>query len=92
MEMVDFTLNSSHHYFIIKWKLIIDCALQVPKWLTYDFPPHVKAKVNRLWGGDWHGQAQKWCVFFLFLLADPHTWPSIKMIQTFEPVNSMAET
>ncbi|XP_010540583.1 PREDICTED: nudix hydrolase 25-like isoform X2 [Tarenaya hassleriana] len=31
----------------------------VPKWLTYDFPPAVKAKVNRLWGGEWHGQAQK---------------------------------
>ncbi|KAK2965399.1 hypothetical protein RJ640_001476, partial [Escallonia rubra] len=33
---------------------------EVPKWLTYDFPPTVKAKVNRLWGGEWHGQAQKW--------------------------------
>ncbi|EXB89382.1 Nudix hydrolase 25 [Morus notabilis] len=32
----------------------------VPNWLTYDFPPAVKAKVNRLWGGEWHGQAQKW--------------------------------
>ncbi|KAK4785245.1 hypothetical protein SAY86_001934 [Trapa natans] len=33
---------------------------EVPSWLTYDFPPAVKAKVNRLWGGEWHGQAQKW--------------------------------
>ncbi|XP_073049220.1 nudix hydrolase 25-like [Primulina eburnea] len=33
---------------------------EVPEWLTYDFPPAVKAKVNRLWGGEWHGQAQKW--------------------------------
>ncbi|OMO60603.1 hypothetical protein CCACVL1_24012 [Corchorus capsularis] len=33
---------------------------EVPNWLTYDFPPPVKAKVNRLWGGEWHGQAQKW--------------------------------
>ncbi|KAG5531503.1 hypothetical protein RHGRI_026199 [Rhododendron griersonianum] len=33
---------------------------QVPRWLTNDFPPAVKAKVNRLWGGEWHGQAQKW--------------------------------
>ncbi|KAJ0094127.1 nudix hydrolase 25 [Pistacia vera] len=33
---------------------------EVPNWLTYDFPPAVKAKVNRLWGGEWHGQAQKW--------------------------------
>lgn len=34
--------------------------LQVPSWLTQEFPPAVKAKVNRLWGGEWHGQAQKW--------------------------------
>ena len=35
----------------------------MPNWLTYDFPPTVKAKVNRLWGGgEWHGQAQKWLV------------------------------
>lgn len=33
---------------------------EVPNWLTYDFPPAVKAKVNRLWRGEWHGQAQKW--------------------------------
>ncbi|KAK4763204.1 hypothetical protein SAY86_008972 [Trapa natans] len=33
---------------------------EVPNWLTCDFPPAVKAKVNRLWGGEWHGQAQKW--------------------------------
>ncbi|GLT99846.1 hypothetical protein SLE2022_172590 [Rubroshorea leprosula] len=33
---------------------------EVPNWLTYDFPPAIKAKVNRLWGGEWHGQAQKW--------------------------------
>jgi len=33
---------------------------EVPRWLTYDFPPAVTAKVNRLWGGEWHGQAQKW--------------------------------
>ncbi|XP_047332426.1 nudix hydrolase 25-like [Impatiens glandulifera] len=33
---------------------------EVPKWITYDFPPAVKTKVNRLWGGEWHGQAQKW--------------------------------
>ncbi|KAL4321233.1 hypothetical protein AHAS_Ahas14G0090000 [Arachis hypogaea] len=40
---------------------------EVPKWLTYDFPPPVKTKVNRLWGGEWHGQAQKW---FLMQLRD----------------------
>ncbi|KAH9621123.1 hypothetical protein KSS87_000141 [Heliosperma pusillum] len=40
------------------------------KWLTYDFPPAVKAKVNRLWGGEWHGQAQKW--FLVRFKADDH--------------------
>eukprot|EP01018_Ginkgo_biloba_P005623 Gb_18493 [translate_table: standard] len=33
---------------------------EVPNWLTYDFPPPVKAKIGRLWGGEWKGQAQKW--------------------------------
>ncbi|KAL5549940.1 hypothetical protein UlMin_000116 [Ulmus minor] len=33
--------------------------IRVPNWLTYDFPLAVKAKVNRLWGGEWQGQ-QKW--------------------------------
>ncbi|KAF2549259.1 hypothetical protein F2Q70_00021281, partial [Brassica cretica] len=41
---------------------------EVPTWLTYDFPPAVKAKVNRLWGGEWHGQAQKW--FLVRLIND----------------------
>ncbi|GLT99872.1 hypothetical protein SLE2022_172810 [Rubroshorea leprosula] len=43
---------------------------EVPNWLTYDFPPAIKAKVNRLWGGEWHGQPQKWfipsCVLLFF--------------------------
>ncbi|EPS69039.1 hypothetical protein M569_05729, partial [Genlisea aurea] len=33
---------------------------EVPEWMTYDFPPAVKAKVSRLWKGEWHGQTQKW--------------------------------
>ncbi|KAG2700749.1 hypothetical protein I3760_06G011300 [Carya illinoinensis] len=33
---------------------------EVPNWLTYDFPPAVKAKTNRVWRGEYHGQAQKW--------------------------------
>lgn len=33
---------------------------EVPHWLTYDFPPAVKEKLDRLWGRDWKGQAQKW--------------------------------
>ncbi|XP_038891479.1 nudix hydrolase 25 [Benincasa hispida] len=37
-----------------------EIVAEVPKWLTYDFPPAVKTKVSRLWGGQWHGQAQKW--------------------------------
>ena len=35
-------------------------SLQVPFWLTYDFPPEVKAKLNKQWGTNWNGQAQKW--------------------------------
>ncbi|KAL6539053.1 Nudix hydrolase 25 [Orobanche minor] len=41
---------------------------EVPGWLTYDFPPAVRAKVNRLWRGQWHGQAQKW--FLMRLTTD----------------------
>ncbi|XP_020519522.1 nudix hydrolase 25 isoform X2 [Amborella trichopoda] len=37
---------------------------EVPRWFTYDFPPSVKAKVNRLWRGEWKGQAQK-CRFLV---------------------------
>ncbi|XP_020997118.2 nudix hydrolase 25 [Arachis duranensis] len=48
---------------------------EVPKWLTYDFPPPVKTKVNRLWGGEWHGQAQKW---FLMQLRDDDTSSPLK--------------
>ncbi|KAG6511853.1 hypothetical protein ZIOFF_029931 [Zingiber officinale] len=32
---------------------------EVPYWLTYDFPPEAKEKLNKLWGIDWKGQAQK---------------------------------
>ncbi|KAF9677425.1 hypothetical protein SADUNF_Sadunf08G0106300 [Salix dunnii] len=46
---------------------------EVPNWLTYDFPPAVKTKVNRLWGGEWHGQAQKCEKTHLFLSYD-YTW------------------
>ncbi|XP_058109062.1 nudix hydrolase 26, chloroplastic isoform X2 [Magnolia sinica] len=33
---------------------------EVPYWLTYDFPPDVKEKINSSWGSNWKGQAQKW--------------------------------
>jgi 8-oxo-dGTP pyrophosphatase MutT (NUDIX family) len=36
---------------------------EVPEWLTYDFPPDVKAKLKALWGTEWNGQAQKWFLF-----------------------------
>lgn len=36
---------------------------EVPYWLTYDFPPQVREKLNRRWGSDWKGQAQKWFLF-----------------------------
>ncbi|KAL5722021.1 Nudix hydrolase 25 [Ranunculus cassubicifolius] len=41
---------------------------EAPRWLTYDFPPSVKAKVNRLSQGEWHGHAQKW--FLMRLITD----------------------
>ncbi|XP_028552460.1 nudix hydrolase 26, chloroplastic isoform X9 [Dendrobium catenatum] len=33
---------------------------EVPYWLTYDFPPEVREKLNKQLGTDWKGQAQKW--------------------------------
>uniref|UniRef100_A0A7N2KY20 Uncharacterized protein n=1 Tax=Quercus lobata TaxID=97700 RepID=A0A7N2KY20_QUELO len=33
--------------------------MQVPYWLTYDFPPEVREKLKHQWGLDWKGQAQK---------------------------------
>ncbi|XP_021727276.1 nudix hydrolase 25-like [Chenopodium quinoa] len=48
----------------------VDIIAEAPTWLTYDFPPPVKAKVNRLWGGEWHGQAQKW--FLMKFTADEY--------------------
>ncbi|XP_057978890.1 nudix hydrolase 26, chloroplastic [Malania oleifera] len=33
---------------------------EVPYWLKYDFPPKVREDLNRRWGSDWNGQAQKW--------------------------------
>ncbi|KAJ4978741.1 hypothetical protein NE237_009521 [Protea cynaroides] len=33
---------------------------EVPCWLTYDFPLEAREKINRRWGSDWKGQAQKW--------------------------------
>ncbi|KAJ0972749.1 hypothetical protein J5N97_020708 [Dioscorea zingiberensis] len=36
---------------------------EVPYWLTYDFPLEVREKLNKRWGSDWKGQAQKWFLF-----------------------------
>ncbi|XP_068660351.1 nudix hydrolase 26, chloroplastic-like [Aristolochia californica] len=36
---------------------------EVPYWLSYDFPPDVKEKLNKQWGTNWNGQAQKWFLF-----------------------------
>ncbi|XP_039118042.1 nudix hydrolase 26, chloroplastic-like isoform X1 [Dioscorea cayenensis subsp. rotundata] len=36
---------------------------EVPYWLTYDFPPEVCEKLNKRWGSNWKGQAQKWYLF-----------------------------
>ncbi|OVA07136.1 NUDIX hydrolase domain [Macleaya cordata] len=37
-----------------------EIVAEVPYWLTYDFPPEVRVKLNKQWGSDWKGQAQKW--------------------------------
>lgn len=36
---------------------------EAPYWLTYDFPIKVKDKLNRRWGTNYKGQAQKWFLF-----------------------------
>lgn len=36
---------------------------EAPFWLTYDFPPKVRERLNLQWGTDWKGQAQKWFLF-----------------------------
>ncbi|KAL8253414.1 hypothetical protein R6Q59_037107 [Mikania micrantha] len=40
-----------------------EILMEAPHWLTYDFPPQVRQKLNRQWGSDWKGQAQKWFLF-----------------------------
>lgn len=69
--IIDFTTVKMMYKFVYGMSAVLTSCFtydwvtqwQVPNWLTYDFPPAVKAKVNRLWGGEWHGQAQKWYVF-----------------------------
>ncbi|KAL5139270.1 Nudix hydrolase 26, chloroplastic [Glycine soja] len=41
----------------------VEVIAEVPYWLTYDFPPKVREKLNIQWGSDWKGQAQKWFLF-----------------------------
>ncbi|XVE75871.1 hypothetical protein DITRI_Ditri12bG0126400 [Diplodiscus trichospermus] len=36
---------------------------EAPYWMTYDFPIKVKNKLNRRWGTNYKGQAQKWFLF-----------------------------
>ncbi|KAJ8754594.1 hypothetical protein K2173_010200 [Erythroxylum novogranatense] len=33
---------------------------EAPYWLTYDFPMQVRYRLNRRWGTNYKGQAQKW--------------------------------
>ncbi|KAH9674373.1 Nudix hydrolase 27 [Citrus sinensis] len=40
---------------------------ETPYWLTYDFPLKVKQKLNRRWGTNYKGQAQKWIHFDFFV-------------------------
>ncbi|GJN01264.1 hypothetical protein PR202_ga18517 [Eleusine coracana subsp. coracana] len=37
-----------------------EMVAEAPNWLTYDFPPEVREKLNARWGTNWKGQAQKW--------------------------------
>ncbi|WCJ34198.1 RNA pyrophosphohydrolase [Euphorbia peplus] len=36
---------------------------EAPYWLTYDFPHQVRQRLNRRWGTNYKGQAQKWFLF-----------------------------
>ncbi|XP_074272705.1 nudix hydrolase 26, chloroplastic-like [Silene latifolia] len=38
----------------------VEVLAEVPCWLTYDYPPDVREKLNRRWGTGWKGQTQKW--------------------------------
>ncbi|XP_050228881.1 nudix hydrolase 27, chloroplastic-like isoform X1 [Mercurialis annua] len=33
---------------------------EAPYWLTYDFPTQIRHRLNRRWGTNYKGQAQKW--------------------------------
>ncbi|CAN1306617.1 Nudix hydrolase 27, chloroplastic [Linum perenne] len=33
---------------------------EAPYWMSYDFPPHSRHLLNRRWGTNYKGQAQKW--------------------------------
>eukprot|EP00271_Cylindrocystis_brebissonii_P013469 TRINITY_DN332_c0_g2_i1.p1 TRINITY_DN332_c0_g2~~TRINITY_DN332_c0_g2_i1.p1 ORF type:complete len:258 (+),score=31.50 TRINITY_DN332_c0_g2_i1:103-876(+) len=41
----------------------VEVLAETREWLSYTFPPDVKAKLQRLWGETWEGQAQKWFLF-----------------------------
>ncbi|KAG6743981.1 hypothetical protein POTOM_052685 [Populus tomentosa] len=36
---------------------------EAPYWLTYDFPSQARERINRRWGTNYKGQAQKWFLF-----------------------------
>ncbi|GKV29771.1 hypothetical protein SLEP1_g38669 [Rubroshorea leprosula] len=36
---------------------------EAPYWLTYDFPSQIRIKLNRRWGSNYKGQAQKWFLY-----------------------------
>ncbi|KQJ85361.1 hypothetical protein BRADI_5g26560v3 [Brachypodium distachyon] len=37
-----------------------EIVAEAPHWVTYDFPPDVRDRLNARWGTNWKGQAQKW--------------------------------
>ncbi|CAK9186249.1 unnamed protein product [Ilex paraguariensis] len=36
-----------------------EILVEVPYWLTYDFPPEVREKLNHQWGSDWKGKDEE---------------------------------
>lgn len=40
--------------------LIVNLDVQAPYWMTYDFPIQIRHRLNKRWGTNYKGQAQKW--------------------------------
>ncbi|GAA0164009.1 pyrophosphatase [Lithospermum erythrorhizon] len=58
-------MYTTTEYSYVSFSFVTQGNIKVPYWLTYDFPPEVREKLNQQWGSDWKGQAQKWFLFKL---------------------------